>query len=102
MKVGKGKGRSGVYGVLAEGAFGTSRVSGESLKRLEGWHTEVAWNGTMVGLAFTCCHLISPHNDITYVYSALFSVLYTSDPQPFATRDWFRGRHFFRGLGVGG
>lgn len=52
MKVGKGKGRSGVYGVLAEGAFGTSRVSGESLKRLEGWHTEVAWNGNHGWVSF--------------------------------------------------
>lgn len=57
---------------------------GESLKRLEGWHAqvalevearcpEVAWNRNQgLGLAFTCHHSISPNNDSTCVYPALF------------------------------
>lgn len=82
--MGKGKKRCGVCGALAEGGFGTNGVSGESLKRLEGcthsWLKEgearcpeVTWDRNQgLGLAFTCSHLLSSHNGITYVYPALF------------------------------
>lgn len=83
-KGGKREREMWVWGVLAEGGFGIGgdRGQGQSLKRLERWHTqlaaevearclEVAWSRNQ-GQVFMCPQLGFPSNDSTYAYPVLF------------------------------